>query len=261
MGLPFNGDLVPVSSGFANLGVEVGTNGENSFDIASIAPFNHIHQNSGVYHDPLYGQSGVLRYSYQADAFQVSTDGGLTFLNLSAGAGVDSVGVLGDTNLTGNIDLATPTSGFMTITDSTDASPLLFAVDQLGLSGLWDFPTQGFNGRVVNSLTDDNGTESQGTINVTGASGIIVDIVGQTMTIATNTDTSTVARCYSQTFAPSFSWTITHNLDTEDVQVFLLDDSAPREYILADSIEITDSNTVTVGWNTSQGGRAIIQGC
>jgi hypothetical protein len=145
MTFPINGDLVPSLSGRSNLGVNVGVNGENAFDITTVRPFSHIHQNSGVFHDPLTGQSGVLRYSQAAGAFQVSVDGGVTFLSLSAGVGVDSVGVIGDANLTGNVDFATPSSGFMTIQDTGDASPLLWSVDHLGLSGLWDFPSQGFS--------------------------------------------------------------------------------------------------------------------
>jgi hypothetical protein len=140
-----NGDLLPGASGFANLGVNVGPNAQNAFDITTLAPFNHVHQVSGVFHDPLLGQSGVLRFNHEQGAFQVSVDGGATFLNLSAGAGVDSVGVLGDTNLTGNVDFASPASGFIVIEDSSDASPLLWSVDTLGLSGLWNFPALGFD--------------------------------------------------------------------------------------------------------------------
>jgi hypothetical protein len=259
MGLPFNGDLVPTTSGFANLGVNVTSNGQNAFQITTLRPFNHVHMMSGVFHDNS-GQSGVLRYNREQAAFQVSVDGGATFTNLSAG-GVDSVGVLGDTDLTGNVDFASPASGFIVIEDSADASPLLWSVDTLGLSGLWGFPAQGFNGRVVNALTDFNGTEAQGVINVVGASGIIVDIVGQTMTIAANTDVGSVARCYAETFTPAVSWTVTHSLATEDVDVMVLDDSTPRVMIIPDSIEVTDSNTVTIGFNVAQGGRVIVLGC
>lgn len=140
-----NGDLIPAVSGAAQLGVDGGTNA-GEFDITSIAPFGHIHQLSGVFHDPLLGQSGVMRYSRAAAAFQISVDGGLTFSDINTGpaGGVTSVGVLGDANLTGAIDLASPASGFIAIEDSSDASPLLFSVDVMGLSGLWGFPANGF---------------------------------------------------------------------------------------------------------------------
>ena len=91
MGFPFNGDLVPAVSGFANLGVNVGPNSSNAFDITSIRPFNHVHQVSGIFHDPVQGQSGVLRYSRAALAFEVSVDGGLTFNALAATPGAGTV--------------------------------------------------------------------------------------------------------------------------------------------------------------------------
>mgnify|MGYP001260745054 FL=1 len=256
MGFPINGDLVPSVSGRANLGINA-TTSAGGFDITTLRPFGNIHLNSGIFHDSLYGQSGVLRYSRQAAAFQVSVDGGLTFANLSAG-GVDSVGVLGDANLTGHVDFATRASGFMVIEDSTDASPLLWAVNTLGLSGLWRFPTQGFNGRVVNALTDFNGTEVQGVVNVVGASGIVVDIVGQTMTI---TPGNTEARCFAATFGAATTWTATHNLASSDVSVMVFDDSTPRVAIIPDGIEITSTNIVTVTFNVAQGGRVVILAC
>src|SRR6188474_1120360 len=107
--MEINGDLIPISSGLANLGIDVGINGQESFDITTLAPFNHIHMISGVFHDPLLGQSGVVRYSRAAASFQVSVDGGLTFNDLVTGATVvSSIGVIGDANLTGHVDLATP---------------------------------------------------------------------------------------------------------------------------------------------------------
>jgi hypothetical protein len=263
MGFPINGDLVPSTSGRSNLGVDVGVNGSNAFDIASIRPFNHIHQISGVFHDPIMGTSGIIRFNQQGGTFEASSDGGITFSSFPAAGSVSvtSVGVIGDTNLTGAVDFATRASGFMIIEDSSDASPLLWAVDNQGLSGFWDFPAQGFNGRVVNALTDFNGTEAQGVINVVGASGIIVDIVGQTMTVASDVDISNLARCYVETFSAATSWVATHSLATEDVVIMVLDDSSPRVEIIPDEVEITDANNVTVGFNVAQGGRIIILGC
>lgn len=263
MAFPINGDLVPSSSGIANLGVD-GSIGD-AFDITSIAPFGHVHLNSGVFHHPHNGQSGVLRYAPDAVAgacFEVSVDGGNTFncVRTTSSAGVDSVGVLGDTNLTGDVDFASPGSGFIAIEDSANSSPLLWSVDQLGLSGLWGFPTQGFNGRVVNALTDSNGTEAQGVINVIGVSGLLVDIVGQTMTIGTTFDNG-FATCYEESFSPATTWVATHNFGTEAVIVNTQNNSSPKLMILPDRIQITDTNTVTVTWNTAQAGRIIIMAC
>lgn len=247
-------DLIPFASGQAQLGVNAA--GTSAFDITSIAPFGHIHQLSGVFHDELAGQSGIIRYSRQQAAFQVSVDGGLTFSNLSAG-GVDSIGQLGGTNLVGNVDFATPASGFLIIDDTSDASPLIWAVDQLGLSGLWDFPTQGFNGRVVNALTDANGTEAQGVINVVGASGLIVDIVGQTMTIGPAANQ--LAQCIEDAFAGVNTHTVTHNFNTTAVIVQVRD--ASDNILIPDTVAVDDVNNVTVTFNGNRTGTVVIIGC
>lgn len=265
MGFPINGDLVPVSSGFSNLGVGVGPNGQNAYQLSGpnpvLRPFNQIHQVSGVFHDALYGQSGVLRYSRAASAFQVSVDGGLTFNDINAGGSVASIGQIGGANLTGNIDLATQSSGFLAITDNGGASPIFFAVNHLALSGLWNFPTQGFNGRIVNSLTDFNGTTAQGALSIVGTSGVIVDIVGSTITIGTNVDTGNVARCFANTYSSATSWTVTHNLNTTKVIVSVYDGASPANEIIPDAIELTNANNVTVRFNVAQAGSVVVMGC
>lgn len=251
-----NGDLIPGGSGQAHLGVNGGVGG--AFDITTLTPFGNIHMNSGVWHDPMTGQSGVLRYSQAAGAFQISIDGGKTFTALVTSAGtVTSVGQLGGANLTGDVDLASQASGFLSITDTAGASPILFNVNTLGLSGLWAFPAQGFNGSVVNKLTDFNGTTVQGVVSVVGASGVVVDIIGQTMTITAG---NTLLRAYAQTFTAATSWTVTHNLGTADVSVDVYDASSPRLAIIPDSVAITDTNTVTITFNIAQAGRVVISG-
>lgn len=249
-------DLIPYSSGTASLGVNM--TGLDAFDISSINPFSHVHQNSGVFHDSLSGQSGIVRYSQAASAFQISIDGGKTFTALvTSASAVTSVGQLGGANLTGDVDLASQASGFLAITDTAGASPILFNVNTLGLSGLWAFPAQGFNGKVVNELTDFNGTKVQGSVSVVGASGVVVDIVNQTLTISAG---NILPKTFAQTFTAATSWTIAHNLGTTDVTVDVYDASTPRLAIIPDAIAITDLNTVTVTFNIAQAGRAIIIG-
>ena len=70
MGFPINGDLVPSTSGFSNLGVNVSPNGRDAFDITTLRPFGHIHMVSGVFHDPILGQSGVIRFNRATPAFK-----------------------------------------------------------------------------------------------------------------------------------------------------------------------------------------------
>lgn len=252
-----NGDLFPISSGISHLGVDASS--ATGFDSSRILPFGHVVQLSGVFVDPILGQSGIIRYSREQAAFQISVDGGISFNNLITGASVvSSVGVIGDANLTGNVDFASPASGFISIFDTGNASPIQWAVDHLGLSGLWGFPAQGFNGSVVNALSDFNGTSAQGAISVVGASGIVVDIIGNTMTI---TPGNALTKCYSNSFVSSNTWTITHNLNSSDVIVSIYDDSTPRQLIIPDKIELTDVNTVNVAFNTPQAGRAIVVSC
>ncbi len=259
--MPKVGDLIPHSSGTSHLGVDgTGSVQETTFDISSLAPFGHIHQVSGVFHDPLLGQSGVIRYNLNGDAgpcFEISVDGGLTFDCLASDNNVvTSVGVKGDVNLTGNVDLASPGSGFIVIEDSSNASPLLFSVDQLGLSGLWDFPAQGFNGRVVNSLVDFHGTELTGEATIVGASGIIVDIVGQTITIGAAAEQ---IRCYTETFGSSNTWTATHNLGTTDVVAMLRDETGFM--FVPDKLEVQSTSVVEARHNVPVAGTMVIIAC
>jgi len=146
MGFPLNGDIIPTVSGRSSLGVELGVNGPNDFDHSNLRPYGHIHQISGVFHDPIMGESGVIRFNREQACMEVSVDGGLTFGCIATDAGVvTSVGVLGDVNLAGNVDFASPASGFIVIQDTGDASPLLWSVDVHALSGLWNFPMGGFD--------------------------------------------------------------------------------------------------------------------
>jgi hypothetical protein len=250
-------DLIPIASGQASIGVNMGPNG-GAFDITSIAPLNRFHTISGVFHDPVTGQSGVLRFSQAAGAFQVSIDGGKTFNNITAGVFVSSIGVLGGVDLTGAVDVASPASGFIAIQDTGGASPLLFSVDNQGLSGLWKFPAQGFNGRVVNALTDFNGTELQGVANIVGVSGIVVDIIGQTVNV---TLANVVPRCFSATFVSATSWVVTHNLNSVNVIVDTYDNSSSPLKLIPDDVEITNANTVTVRFNVATAGQVTVMAC
>jgi len=254
-----NGDLIPAGSGQSHLGIDGGVG--DSFDITTLTPFGHIHMNSGVWHDPVTGQSGVLRYSQAAGAFHISVDGGKTFADLVTGATtVTSVGVIGGANLTGNIDLASVASGFIAITDNGGASPIFIGVDTLGLSGLWKFPAQGFNGSVVNELTDFNGTKSQGSISVVGASGIVADLIGQTLTISPG-PSGGFATSFVQAFAAATTWTVTHNLNTPHVIIQCFDNGTQANAIIPDRIRITSANQVNITFNINQAGKVVVLAC
>jgi len=71
------GDLYPHASGSSSLGVEQ-IGGPDSGHTTDVRPFNHIHMNSGILHDPLHGTSGVFRYDNDR-GMELSLDGGITF--------------------------------------------------------------------------------------------------------------------------------------------------------------------------------------
>jgi hypothetical protein len=75
--MKIDGDIIPFTSGTSHLGVD-GSAGD-AFSVASISPFGHIHQNSGVFHNP-HGSSGVIRYGRSAIGMEVSNDGGKSYL-------------------------------------------------------------------------------------------------------------------------------------------------------------------------------------
>ena len=85
-------DVIPFGSGTSHLGVNGGITA-GSFDAGSITPFGHIIQLSGVFVDPVQGQSGILRFNREQSAFETSVDGGVTFTAI--GSDVTLSGVLG----------------------------------------------------------------------------------------------------------------------------------------------------------------------
>lgn len=70
-------DLSPRASGSASLGVEQ-VDGLGGFT-TDIRPYAHVHQNSGVFHDPMVGTSGVIRFNAGTKSIEMSVDGGLTY--------------------------------------------------------------------------------------------------------------------------------------------------------------------------------------
>lgn len=262
-----NGNLIPATSGHG-LGDLLGT---------SYIPFVEIHMESGVFHNVSGpAQSGIIRFNPYANGLEGSDDGGVTWFDMSAGtgAGVDSVGVLGDADLTGDVDLATPLSGFMTIQDTADASPLLFSVDYLGLSGLYLFPSQGFNESVVNSVGQigntnlqadvDFQTQTSGFMSITQAGQNIqwqVDWAGLSGLWGFPTNGfSNMSRGYTESFGAALTWTVNHNLGTENIIAQAYDNTSDPLNFLPDDIQIIDSNQIVVSFNRPQAGKIVVMG-
>lgn len=66
-------DLLPQGSGTASLGVNQ-TN-KTGFNANVLSPYNHVHMNSGVWHDPMLGQSGVIRFAQNRDLSYIDDQG------------------------------------------------------------------------------------------------------------------------------------------------------------------------------------------
>ncbi len=73
-------DLIPFASGLAHLGVDGGTV-DGQFAMPPV-PFGNVHHISGVYHDPLLGNSGIIRFAPDIPNFELSVDGGKSFESL-----------------------------------------------------------------------------------------------------------------------------------------------------------------------------------
>lgn len=240
-------------------------------------PFVEVHMESGVFHN-IGGtaQSGIFRYDPYQGKMQLSNDGGVTFENIAYGAagGVTSLGVVGGADIVGAIDLSSTASGFIVIGDNGGSSPIYFNVDTLALSGLWRFPTQGFNGKVVNSVSVIGNTDISGDVNYQTVTSGFMSITQNAQNIQWQVDHlglsglwgfptngfSNIARCYTNTYGAASSWTINHALNTENVIVMLYDNSGNPLKLDADDIEITDADNVTATFNSSQAGKAVVMG-
>ncbi len=114
--MPTVSDLIPIASGRAHLGVNGGTN-PGAFDFSSIRPFGHIIMLSGIFMDPLFPNSGIIRFSkengtfFPRGRFEFSKDGGKTFGFYAGGQDVE-LEAANDATLqaTGNLFLTGSTS-------------------------------------------------------------------------------------------------------------------------------------------------------
>lgn len=103
----------------------------------------------------------------------------------------------------------------------------------------------------------DNGSNvtKRNTLNFTGSGVSVSDVGGKTeVSIA---GTGSLAYTHTQGSASS-TWTITHNLNSVNVQVQVFDNSSPAEEIQYDTLTITDANTVTITFTTSVEGKATV---
>lgn len=149
--MPTVSDLIPIASGRAHLGVNGGTN-PGAFDFSSIRPFGHIIMLSGVFMDPLFPHSGIIRFSKENGTFsprgrfEFSKDGGKTFGFYAGGQDVE-LEASADATLeaTGNLFLTGSSSVSMAGTFITiDSSPYNSATGDVTIGSAANIKLQPF---------------------------------------------------------------------------------------------------------------------
>ena len=248
----FNGDLVPIASGVGDIG-------------QTEIPVIKVFQESGVF----YGQglSGIIRFDGAQERLQGSNDGGATFFNIpvATGGGVDSISVIGYANLTGDIDLSSP-SGYVILSQA--GQTINMDVDVVGLSGFWglqsfDNVVTGFSKSGSTVLVDD----------VTISEGSFIDLTQAAQDVAIDVDTAALSghyglrnfdnmcRGYAETIGvAATTWNINHNLNTENIIAQAYDNTGDPLNILPDDIQIMDADNINVYFNRAQQGKIVVMG-
>lgn len=131
-------DLMPFASGLANIGLD----SDDSGAVSQIVPYGLIHFLSGVLHDPIQGQSGIVRFVAGPTAsVSYSTDGGSAYATSTLQTSLDDLYTNGPESfsdiLINQTDLKFITEGGQWRVRSTDdlSSPI-------SLSGQTPTPTQ-----------------------------------------------------------------------------------------------------------------------
>lgn len=189
---------------------------------------------------------------------------------------VASLGIIGDNDLKGDIDLQTKSSGFIGIT--RNGNVLQFNVDHPGLSGLWQLNRivenaedikgsgQAILSDVVRSVGAQGGADIQQHVDFSDPSGFI--IWGDTNGVSPVTASVDVHALsglwnlgnigtYQETISvAAATWTIVHGLNSKNLVVNLWDDS---DFVInADSIKTDNLNQITINFTTAVAGRVEI---
>jgi hypothetical protein len=211
-------DLIPTASGEASLGVNSGPN-EGAFSASSIAPFNHMHMLSGVIHDPITGQSGVLRFSQAAGAFQGSIDGGRTFFNIQS-----------------NLAYAQSFTNalYQTITHNLNSTDVVVQVKDQSNEKL----------------------EPDGVIILDANNIILVFSTPQTGRVTVLASGGTFLTTYNAVFSSQKTWVVSHNLNSVILEVSVIDND--NTFITPTAIKIIDANTINIFWVDPQSGTVVI---
>jgi len=171
------GDIWPAASGSSSLGVDqtaccpIGD---------EIRPFNHIHQNSGVFHDPIHGTSGVIRFNGRDESgivFETLSPGQIPSLEFSFDGGRSFPLRLGQA-LKNSLVFQNQDVVIQTL----DGLPL-----QLKSSGLLDLLSEAsINLRSVNGsiIIDANGASSD--VNITSDNNVNITSTDDIQILATN---------------------------------------------------------------------------
>lgn len=131
----------------------------------------------------------------------------------------------------------------------TSPSTNLILIDGAGASGVG-----GSDGSGINDINGALGPS----ITLDGANGANVLTNGNTLTVDVSALSGLVPTKFAASFVDISSGLFTHNLGTEDVIVQVRDDRVPPRVIQPDDIIIENTNQVSILFNRSQTGRAVI---
>jgi hypothetical protein len=253
--MQFNGDLEPVASGVGDIG-------------ATEIPVIRVFQESGVFY--AQGASGIFRFDGDQQRMQASNDGGTSYFNIPTtvgGGGVDSLGVVGWSNLTGDVDLNSP-SGYIIMTQAGQV--ISMDIDLVGISGFYGM--QSFDNIVTSfskngsSLLVDDVTISEGSLGLINLTQAAQDVAVEIDTAALSghyamKSFDNIPACYSEVFGSAVRWTVNHNLGTEKLIVNVWDDSGNLLKLIPDTVTAMTVDQIQVNFGVAQGGTVVIMGC
>lgn len=119
----------------------------------------------------------------------------------------------------------------------------------------WVAQSHADSAMAVGALIQGGGTPKGFATTLNFSTGTTVSLSGG---VATVTASGSGGGSYSQSFTSQTSVTLTHMLGTTTVVVSCYDTSSPPQIVVPNTIQLTDSNDVTVTFLNSQSGTCVV---